>query len=396
MKTVFFRSHAPANRYNVVPSCYGQPGSSWVPQSYPALQDLGIFVYLDESNHVGINDQPFYYANMFNVTKMRSNVVRMELSGADNLTQAQTKFNVAVERLRKQGGGTISIYYHPCEFIHTEFWDGVNFKRGANPPRKQWKLPGIKPVAEMEKGYSDFEQYVKFIKGKPGVQYVTASELKNLYSSIQKPRKITDDELLALARAMQKEISFYQFEDASLSAADILGVLKFAILKPEFEKGAALFAQTGSKMPELSTGMGFSQYGPARAYQAVPGSKPLTQISLAELRVVSFENVNTHNFGQKWNHHAMPSEIWFGANSLSPQDYLATIAGAVEHHLTTGQWLDPVPVRKGVLGFEKYVAEDSTKLWGWVIFPEGFHAPKIMELARLQAWTLKPALLKRR
>jgi hypothetical protein len=39
------------------------------------------------------------------------------------------------------------------------------------------------------------------------------------------------------------------------------------------------------------------------------------------------------------------------------------------------------------------VAEDSPGLWGWVIFPEGFHAPHIMELARLQAWTLKPAVL---
>jgi hypothetical protein len=38
------------------------------------------------------------------------------------------------------------------------------------------------------------------------------------------------------------------------------------------------------------------------------------------------------------------------------------------------------------------VADDSPKLWGWVIFPEGFHAPRLMELAKLQAWTLKPAL----
>ena len=33
-------------------------------------------------------------------------------------------------------------------------------------------------------------------------------------------------------------------------------------------------------------------------------------------------------------------------------------------------------------------------LWSWPIFPPGFHAPEIMTLARLQAWTLKPALLK--
>jgi len=45
------------------------------------------------------------------------------------------------------------------------------------------------------------------------------------------------------------------------------------------------------------------------------------------------------------------------------------------------------------LAAAKYVADDGPNLWGWVIFPEGFHAPRIMELARLQAWTLKPAML---
>ncbi len=42
---------------------------------------------------------------------------------------------------------------------------------------------------------------------------------------------------------------------------------------------------------------------------------------------------------------------------------------------------------------EEQVAKDSPDLWSWVIFPEGFHAPTIMEHARLQAWTLKPAVL---
>jgi hypothetical protein len=41
------------------------------------------------------------------------------------------------------------------------------------------------------------------------------------------------------------------------------------------------------------------------------------------------------------------------------------------------------------------VADDSPDLWGWVIFPEGFRAPRMMALARLQAWTLKPAVLRR-
>ena len=41
----------------------------------------------------------------------------------------------------------------------------------------------------------------------------------------------------------------------------------------------------------------------------------------------------------------------------------------------------------------RYVAQDSPELFGgWVIHREGFRAPKIMEVARLQAWTLKPAM----
>jgi hypothetical protein len=54
-----------------------------------------------------------------------------------------------------------------------------------------------------------------------------------------------------------------------------------------------------------------------------------------------------------------------------------------------------VSIREGRYTADRFVAEDSRDLWGWVIFPEGFHAPQIMELARLQAWTLKPALLHR-
>jgi len=50
--------------------------------------------------------------------------------------------------------------------------------------------------------------------------------------------------------------------------------------------------------------------------------------------------------------------------------------------------------REGRYTADRSVAEDSPALWGWVIFPEGFHAPRIMELARLQAWTLKPAMFR--
>ena len=62
--------------FGVVPVAYGQPGSAWAPQAYPALREMGIDMYLDEADHVGIDDQPFYYGGMLNVFKMRSNLAR--------------------------------------------------------------------------------------------------------------------------------------------------------------------------------------------------------------------------------------------------------------------------------------------------------------------------------
>ena len=85
--------------------------------------------------------------------------------------------------------------------------------------------------------------------------------------------------------------------------------------------------------------------------------------------------------------------MWIGSESLSPADYLATLAYTVERLVATGRVPSDVVRREGRFTADRYVAEDSVQLWGWVIFPDGFHAPHLMELARLQAWTLKPAIL---
>lgn len=45
------------------------------------------------------------------------------------------------------------------------------------------------------------------------------------------------------------------------------------------------------------------------------------------------------------------------------------------------------------LAAAQYVSDDGPHLWGWVIFPPGFRAPRMMELAKRQAWTIKPAVL---
>jgi hypothetical protein len=56
---------------------------------------------------------------------------------------------------------------------------------------------------------------------------------------------------------------------------------------------------------------------------------------------------------------------------------------------------DTVELKPAKFAAAAHVADDGPGLWGWVIFPRGFRAPAMMELAKRQAWTLKPALLDR-
>jgi peptidoglycan/xylan/chitin deacetylase (PgdA/CDA1 family) len=362
--------------FGVTPVAYGQPGSAWAPQAYPALREMGIGMYLDEADHVGIDDQPFYFDGMLNVFKMRSNLARMTLSGGSSLADGKARFTKAYEALRATGGGTISIYYHPNEWVHTEFWDGVNFSRGANPPREEWKLPGMRPAAETEQAFTDFEQYVRFMKGLPDVRFATATDLMKIYTDQAMTRDFTRDDLVKLARAAEAEISFQRLDRYAVSAADVFALLTSATA--EFSRAQQLPAR--SRIKPL--------YGPSRTYLPPTGG---TQSSSFQWRAFADATRDAWEFCRASGR--MPDEIWIGSESLSPADYLATLAHVFGEVVATGRPPDRVARRPGRFTADRYVADDSAALWGWIIFPEGFHAPHIMELARLQAWTLKPAIL---
>lgn len=367
--------------FGQTPSCYGQPGSSWGPQSYPALQRMGINVYLDEADHVGIDEQPFYYGGMLNIFKMRSNVARMELFGENNLANGKAKFLAAYEKLKAKGGGTISIYYHPCEWVHQEFWDGVNFSRGANPPRSEWKLPRVKPQEETEKAFRDFEAYVKFIKAQAGVRYVTANQLKVLYEDKGEAEAVLSQNIEVVATRAVEEISFQKIDRVMLSPADSFSLLQ-GIVKSYLANLDRL--ELYDRRSEVTTLLGPKG-------KPKPLSTPPLQKASIRLFKLAVQEVSDYLA----KHQTIPNEVNIGSSSIPPEDYLATIGGLILQVNKERKLPANVIIRKGNFTADKYVANDDPKIFNWVIHPEGFHAPKLMELAKLQAWTLKPAVMKK-
>src|SRR5215213_374371 len=184
-------------------SCYGQPGSSWGPQTMAALKQIGVApsgvpCYVDEGSHVGLDNKPFWYANTLTVYNMGRGrgYTRMELHDPAAVEPAKKEVSAMAEKLaQRDGGGLISIFYHPCEWVHQQFWDGVNFSRGANPPREEWKAPAQRTAAETDAAFERFGQYIDYIRTIPGVRFITASDLPEIYADPVRKEGITEREL---------------------------------------------------------------------------------------------------------------------------------------------------------------------------------------------------------
>ena len=71
----------------------------------------------------------------------------------------------------------------------TEFWDGVNFARGANPDPQSWVKPRRRTADDSERCYGVLRRFVQHMKSQPGVRFVTARDLPGLYARSPRPNR---------------------------------------------------------------------------------------------------------------------------------------------------------------------------------------------------------------
>ncbi|HEY3855390.1 MAG TPA: hypothetical protein VGO67_13445 [Verrucomicrobiae bacterium] len=379
---------ADVRRIFSVPSlvCYGQPGSSWSPQAIGGLKDIGIGTdgvpcYVDEGTHVGLNEQPFWYEGVLSVYHMGENYTRMELHDPAAVEPAKQHVAEMVERLGKQeGGGLISIFYHPCEWVHKEFWDGVNFRRGANPPREQWKAPGQLPTEETEAAFQRFGQYIDFIQSLPSVRFVTAGDLPAIYPDPVRKDGVSESDLnqlsIRILAGYANGIDFQVIGGRAYSVADQFEVLA---------RATAILANGGKlQFPLECKGL----FG--------PDSPPPSEFPGRMLSWFAFRDSVRDVADFVLTQHRVPARVFIGPDAVPPVEFLLAMAKVYRIYWSSGK----IPLEEGVVIEDnpevlptRHIASDTPQLFGdWIIHKEGFRAPKVMEQARLQAWTLKPAI----
>lgn len=329
-------------------SCYGQPGSSWGPQAYRALRQMGIDIYLDEGSHVGLRDQPFWYGGMLNVFAIRQYAIRAGLRPEDRFEKFAGEFDACHERLQRQGGGLISIYYHPTEFVATEFWDGVNFPKGATRERAKWENPTARTKEDSERTYEVVRRLVRHARSRPGVEFITARDLPFIYQTQATPLIPRQE----AARHLARSLNFFESASTILSAGELLGILLGAKTRPVEGPAERVVSSLGGRVERW-----LFEQGKREAADHLERTGRL------------------------------PSRVWLGAGFVSLPDFAATLA----RDPGTGS---SVTLEKGdVSALEAPVHRDPVRAFGWAIHPEGFAGRNLLDLARLQCWTLKPARL---
>ena len=347
---------------------YGQPGSNWAPQVFPVLRDWQIPSYVSRFGYVGVDCQPFWYGGLLCTSHMYGRRetgeeqshymgLNFELGGPGELDKHKELFSRSREQLLATGG-LVSMLNHPCTLF-----------------LKEWLSTDMKPRELTEAGFTHFEQFVKWMLSLGNVKAVTASDLLKLYPDAAIGRAYSREEQEALASALSAEITFQRIGNVTVSAAEAFGMIVGAL---------AGYVRDG-QMPEAVVCEGV--FNPTRRFEA-----PAREFSGTWDEFVQSVKAAA-SFVKEQGH--VPDFVAFASRKVSPHDYLAACARVLAALLAGKPPPDKVAVRPARAAMEAYVDEEAAKS-GWKLFmlPPGFRAPGLIELAKLETWTLKPAVLK--
>jgi hypothetical protein len=330
------------------------------------LRRWGIPVYLDAGPWVKLDGRPHRYCDVLNLLGLEGSMSLGIGGGPERARKQQRQFASLVDRLRPTGG-EISVYAHECEFVTTEFWDAINFAGGADRPRELWQPAPLLSEEECEARYGALDGFLEFVQSIPDVEVVVASQAPLLYFDRAKGRSFSAQQVARLCEPMAERITHQACDGAWLSPGEILG-LAIGLLAARVRTGA-----WPDRVPYRYCD------GPASAppAQAASGSLSLDDLYGTCL----FEDARLDVDGQ------MPAQIQIGHVWLSPADFMASVGGALAGWLKGGA--EDAPIRSGLFAQAEQIPEHVA--WDWPIFPAGFDGDPLLQVARLQAWTLKPA-----
>ncbi len=244
---------------------------------------------------------------------------------------------------------------HPTRVISTMFWDAVNFAKGANPPRAEWKpAPQQQPstIPIMQRNY---RRLCDYLRGDTRLEIAGWSELIRRYDGQR--AFATQEELIEIAHRIVSERQV-MFTD-HFTAGEILLMMC----------QAAAGARPRYVRPSV--------YGPL----TVPPAGSADNLAAAAVKAAAAAVLAHAGSGY------LLAAVTVGDREIGIGAYYVALAAALVGQARISA---PSEFRYPVVADEiaDHAAEAITH---WVIHPDNMDLTYLKEQTRLQCWTLKPA-----
>ncbi len=348
------------------PACWGQSGGSWGPQIHPAMKRLRVPVIVYPETYTPSSDIHWYGGVL-------TFGYRRFFEGFDQFFSEDKKFQRHFEAFQARVDENLDSGYpwmglfcaHPITVRAFEFGDVLNFGHGKERPPELWKQPPLKSEAEYRTALKNFEILTKFIASHPRLQVVPISTVRERFGRVV--NRINQSDLLSYAETA-KGMKDIPIDDARLSPAEACDVLAQAILA--FSKGM----RPGEYVIRHIDG---------------PVTMPPEKVSITSVAWDGFrsrcEFVNSfiNRTGQL---PASTGNVGIGSFYRAACDCFVALA--------TQQTPKRVAFRSGpqIPTIAEVIARRTESGYrGWAIHKPDLKVTNLLELTRLQTWTLKPA-----
>ncbi|MBI5832101.1 MAG: hypothetical protein HZB16_07305 [Armatimonadetes bacterium] len=371
---------------------FGQAGAAWAPQMYPVLRDWGIPTYVDDGPWVGLDDRPFWFMGLLHVFRL-GRAPRFDPATPGSELDALTRLRDHVRRVQADGGGVVSIYYHPCEWSTDAFWDAVNFAAGRNPatlwlsdsvrPRLVYnpQLPPVPSPAELARRFEALDCWLRGVSRTDAVS-IGCSDLPDLYPDRAVRRYYGLDELVEATAEWVDTVSYARVSRGWLSAGELL-MAAVRLLAP--------CDLPPAKAPRL--GRALSVDGPHRAGPRL--SEPVSVAADSLLEAAGWlcrRCAPAGEPGRERAARALPAAVPVANQPIAPEEFLMGLLRLLRGVSATGHLPAGVELSPTELAPATHI-RGGPECFHWPCFAPGFDAPHVIAHARRQAWTLKPALL---
>ena len=257
---------------------------------------------------------------------------------------------------------------HPSKVRSIQFWD-FNYYKGANPGPDEWKTPELRSLESMKTAQKNFRRLIKYMKNRDDIELTTFRELNKRFS--YQEDVISQDELGSIAARILKENKVVVGE--LFSAAEVFSALVESL--DHYHADQELPMQVKIRRP----------FGPLE----MPVSKP--EIDLVPAAGILEMAGAAQEYIEKINH--LPSSLDYEGKKIGTGSLLALFSEMFVKIQESN-----LPDHLATLVFEAYPSVNEENIANvvaackeWPVHREDLDMSHLIEMTKLQLWTLKPA-----